>query len=111
MERLEKKRFIYEFGKFLLDPHEKILLADGVPIHLPAKEFETLLLLVENNGRALTKSEMIAALWPDTFVEESNLAKQISKLRKIFNTNGDRFIETLPKHGYRFSADLGRTRH
>jgi Tol biopolymer transport system component/DNA-binding winged helix-turn-helix (wHTH) protein len=106
MEVSGNKRFVYEFGRFVLDPNEKTLFADGVPVHLPAKEFETLLLLVENNGRALSKDEMIAAVWHDSFVEETNLAKQISKLRKIFNTNGDRFIETLPKHGYRFTADL-----
>ncbi len=106
METAENKRFVYEFGKFLLDPQEKTLFSDGVPLHLPAKEFETLLLLVENNGRALSKDEMIAAVWQDAFVEEGNLAKQISKLRKIVNTNGNQFIQTLPKHGYRFSADL-----
>lgn len=109
MQTADNKRFVYEFGKFLLDPKEKTLFSDGMPVSLPAKEFETLLLLVENNGRALSKVQMMAAVWEDAFVEEGNLAKQISKLRKIFNSNGDRFIETLPKHGYRFSADLRRT--
>ena len=106
MESAENKRFVYEFGRFVLDPSEKTLLVDGVPIHLPAKEFETLLLLVENNGKALSKEQMINAVWQDAFVEESNLAKQVSKLRKLLNNSGDAFIETLPKHGYRFSADL-----
>ena len=55
METVENKGVIYEFGKFILDPHERILLVDGDPIHLPAKEFDTLLFLVENNGRALSK--------------------------------------------------------
>ncbi len=100
------QKFVYEFGKFALDPQEKTLFANGVPLHLPAKEFETLLLLVENNGRALSKEEMITAVWQDAFVEEGNLAKKISRLRKILNTNGDKLIETLPKHGYRFSADV-----
>lgn len=104
METAKNKRCVYEFGKFLLDPNEKTLFSDGLVRHLPAKEFETLLLLVENNGRALSKEEMIAVLWQDSFVEEGNLAKQISRLRKIFND--DAFIETIPKHGYRFSADL-----
>lgn len=84
------------------------MFSDGVPLHLAAKEFETLLLLVENNGRALSKEEMMAAVWQDAFVEESNLAKQISRLRKIFNSNGEKFIETLPKHGYRFSAEVNQ---
>ncbi|HEY7180373.1 MAG TPA: FlgO family outer membrane protein, partial [Blastocatellia bacterium] len=96
----------YEFGKFVLDPEGKTLFSGGKPIHLPAKEFETLLLLVENNHKALSKDEMMEAIWHDSFVEESNLAKQISRLRKILNTDGEQFIETLPKHGYRFSADL-----
>ncbi len=75
-------------------------------MHLPAKEFETLLLLVENNGKALSKEKMMSTVWQDAFVEEGNLAKQVSKLRKILNANGEQFIETIPKHGYRFSADL-----
>jgi hypothetical protein len=81
MESSENKRFVYEFGRFVLDPREKTLLIDGEAVHLPAKEFETLLLLVENNGRALSKEQMMSALWHDAFVEESNLAKQVSKLR------------------------------
>src|SRR5215470_16197289 len=109
MEKVENKEFVYEFGKFVLDPKGKTLFSDGKPIHLPAKEFETLLLLVENNHKALSKEEMIGALWRDSFVEESNLAKQISRLRKILNSDGEQFIETLPKHGYRFSADLRLT--
>ena len=106
MEKTGNKGFVYEFGKFVLDPEGKTLFSGGKPIHLPAKEFETLLLLVENNHKALSKDEMIEAIWHESFVEESNLAKQISRLRKILNTDGEQFIETLPKHGYRFSADL-----
>jgi TolB-like protein/DNA-binding winged helix-turn-helix (wHTH) protein/Tfp pilus assembly protein PilF len=106
MESSENKRFVYEFGRFVLDPNEKTLLVDGDAVRLPAKEFETLLLLVENNGRALSKEQMMSAVWQDAFVEESNLAKQVSKLRKLLNGTGEQFIETLPKHGYRFSADL-----
>lgn len=110
METLESKRFVYEFGEFVLDPDEKTLFVGGAPVHLPAKEFETLLLLLEHNGHALTKEEMMSALWQDAFVEESNLAKQISRLRKVINTSGEEYIETLPKHGYRFKADLRRTK-
>ena len=109
MEIDRSQRVIYEFGKFVLDPEGKALFANGQAIHLPAKEFDTLLLLVEHNGRAMSKEEMMSAIWQDAFVEESNLAKQISRLRKILNSNGQEFIETIPKHGYRFSADLRRT--
>jgi DNA-binding winged helix-turn-helix (wHTH) protein/TolB-like protein len=111
MEVSASKRFTYRFGKFVLDPREKTLFADGRPLHLPAKEFETLLLLVENSGKALTKEEIMSAVWRDAFVEEGNLAKQISRLRKILNAGGgggERFIETLPKHGYRFSAEVSQ---
>lgn len=109
VEVIGNKCVVYEFGKFVLDPRERTLLADGIAIHLRAKEFDTLLLLVEHNGHLLTKEQMMAALWQDSFVEESNLARQISQLRKIFNTDEEQFIETLPKHGYRFTAELRRT--
>lgn len=89
----------------MLDPKEKTLLVDGQPVHLPEKEFETLRLLVENNGRALSKEEMLRTIWPGTFVEENNLAKYVSRLRKLLNS-GDIKIETMPKHGYRFSAEV-----
>ncbi|HVF46994.1 MAG TPA: winged helix-turn-helix domain-containing protein [Pyrinomonadaceae bacterium] len=101
------QRIIYQFGRFLLDPQEKTLLVDGQPLHLPAKEFATLLLLVENNGRALSKEQMLQTLWPGTHVEENNLAKYVSRLRKLLNS-GEITIETLPKHGYRFSAEVSQ---
>lgn len=106
MESAENKEFIYEFGQFVLDPHERVLLAGGKPVHLTDKVFDTLLFLIKNNGRRLTKEEMMAAIWEDAFVEEGNLAKNISRLRKILNTDGASLIETLPKHGYRFLADV-----
>lgn len=105
-EAAENKRFTYEFGKFVLDPRERVLLSDGKSVHLSAKVFDTLLLLIENNGRLLTKDEMMTTLWEESFVEESNLAKNISRLRKILNTDGTELIETLPKRGYRFSAQV-----
>ncbi len=108
METAGNKRFVYQFGKFAIDPQEKTLFVEGAPVHLPAKEFETLLLLVENNGKALTKEEMMQAIWQDAFVEETNLVKQISRLRKLLNVNGEKLIETLPKHGYRFTADVSQ---
>ena len=106
MEVSDPKRVTYEFGEFALDPEEKTLFVNGEPVHLSVKEFNTLLFFVRNNGRALTKEEMMSAIWEDTVVEEGNLAKQISRLRKVFSSNGAQFIETLPKHGYRFTADL-----
>ena len=110
MEGTDDKGVIYEFEGFVLDPKERTLTVNGAPIHLPAKEFDTLLYLVENSGRALTKDELISAVWRDTFVEEVNLAKQISRLRKVLNSRGAELIETIPKHGYRFKATDLRVR-
>lgn len=106
METVANKRFVYEFGEFVLDPQERTLLSNGTPVRLPAKEFETLLMLVENNGRVVPKEEMMTALWHDTFVEDNNIAKYISRLRKVINSDENKYIETLPKHGYRFSAEV-----
>ena len=72
----------------------------------PAKEFDTLVYFVENRGRTLTKDEMMSAIWDDTFVEESNLAQYVSRLRKILDTHGQKYIQTLPKKGYCFDADV-----
>jgi DNA-binding winged helix-turn-helix (wHTH) protein len=102
----ENQRVIYEFGRFVLDPDENTLLTDGQPIHLPSKEFDVLRLLVENNGRVVTKEEMMEKIWPDTFVEENNLAKYVSRLRRLLSAGSEITIETLPKHGYRFSANV-----
>ena len=106
METPDNKGFIYEFDKFVLDPRERLLLADGKPVHLTDKVFDTLVVLIENNDRLVTKDEMMAAIWDESFVEESNLAKNISRLRRILNTDGTQLIETLPKRGYRFRADV-----
>jgi TolB-like protein/DNA-binding winged helix-turn-helix (wHTH) protein/Tfp pilus assembly protein PilF len=106
METAENKGVVYEFGQFVLDPTDRTLYSGGIPIHLPAKEFDTLLFLVEHNGKALTKEELMSAVWDEAFVEEGNLAKQISRLRKLLETNGSKYIETIPKHGYRFNADV-----
>src|SRR5687768_3909632 len=102
----ENKGLIYEFGRFVLCPHERVLLADGEPVHLTDKVFDTLLVLIQNNGRLLTKDEMMASIWEETFVEESNLAKNVSRLRKILNTGDAQMIETMPRRGYRFRADV-----
>lgn len=97
---------IYQFGKFVLNVQEHLLTADGEAVHLPTKEFETLQMLVENNGKILSKDEMMATIWKDTFVEESNLAQYVSRLRKVLNTDGNQYIKTISKKGYRFSADV-----
>ena len=73
---------VYEFGPFLLDTDQRILLRDEQIVPLTPKSFETLLVLVESSGRVLDKEELLRRVWPNTFVEEVNLAKNISILRK-----------------------------
>lgn len=98
----------YEFGEFRLDVANRLLWRGEKQISLTLKEFDVLLVLVENAGRVLSKDELLEAVWKDAFVEEATLARNISWLRKKLE-NGDagnqtKFIETLPKRGYRFSA-------
>ena len=83
-----------------------MLTRDDQPVALAPKPFELLLLLVRHPGRAFSKQELMAALWPETFVEEANLSFQVSTLRKALGDGSSRWIETLPKHGYRFAADV-----
>jgi Tol biopolymer transport system component/DNA-binding winged helix-turn-helix (wHTH) protein len=99
---------VFEFGRFRLDGRERVLLCDRQPLPLPPKAFDTLLLLVSNHGRALDKEDMMRQLWPDTFVEEVNLAQQVSLLRKTLGENrGEpQYIETVPRRGYRFIANV-----
>ncbi len=99
---------LYEFGPFRLDAAEHLLLRDGEAVPLTPKAFDLLLALVERHGHLLEKDELLKKVWPDTFVEEANLASNISQLRKTLGDgeNGQRFIETAPKRGYRFVASV-----
>jgi len=101
---------IYAFGDFRLDTAERQLVRQGQEIPLPPKVFDTLVLLVRNSGHLLEKERMMRELWPDTFVEETNLSVNISALRKALGElDGQHFIDTVPKRGYRFSADVTQT--
>ena len=71
------ERDLYEFGPFSLDPAERVISRDGIPLPLTPKVFDTLVCLVRNRGRLLTKDELLKEIWPDTFVEEVNLAVNI----------------------------------
>jgi eukaryotic-like serine/threonine-protein kinase len=97
----------YDFGSFHLEPDERVLLHAGQPVPLTPKVFETLLALVERRGHIVTKEELMRRVWPDTFVEDVNLAKNVSTLRKILGVRDDgrEYIETIPKRGYRFVAE------
>ncbi|HEU0177784.1 MAG TPA: tetratricopeptide repeat protein [Blastocatellia bacterium] len=101
-------KHIYEFGPFHLDAAEHLLLRDGEAVPLTPKAFDLLLALVERHGHLQEKEELLKKVWPDTFVEEANLASNISLLRKAMGDgeNGHRYIETAPKRGYRFVASV-----
>lgn len=101
---------LYEFGPFQLDPPERQLLCDGQRIALSPKAFDLLLALVDRSGHLIQKEELLKLVWPDSFVEEGNLAVTISLLRKALNDDRGqhRYIETVSKKGYRFVADVKR---
>lgn len=98
----------YEFGQFRVDTAERLLLRAGHPVPLTPKAFDLLVHLVERHGRLVTKQELMAALWPDTFVEEANLTYTVSALRKALGDghDGEQFIQTVPRRGYRFVAPV-----
>ena len=100
---------LYEFGPCRLDAGQRVLTREHRRVPLPPKTFDLLLMLVRSPGRAFSKPELMTALWPDTFVEEANLSFQISTLRKALGEKGAEWIETVPKHGYRFAADVVAT--
>ena len=101
---------VYEFGDFRLDTRERAIESAGRPLSIAPKALDLLIVLVENCGRIVDKQELMKKVWPDTFVEDNNLAFNISVLRKLFGESGasPRFIETIPKRGYRFIADVVR---
>ena len=102
----------YECGSFRLEPAEQRLTRDGNPVSLPPKAFDLLVFLVRNQGRLVTKDQIMDAVWPDSFVEEGNLTVSISVLRKVLREKeGDLcYIETVPKKGYRFAASVKEVR-
>jgi TolB-like protein/DNA-binding winged helix-turn-helix (wHTH) protein/Tfp pilus assembly protein PilF len=104
---LPTKRF-YRFGSFRLDPDTRVLLRDGDVVRLPPKAIDTLLVLLQSAGQPVGKEALIQAVWPDTFVEENNLAHHVSVLRgTLGNGEGGRaYIETIPKRGYRFVGEV-----
>jgi len=103
-----ENKHLYEFGAFRLDTTERVLARNGERISLAPKAFDTLFILVLHSGHVLTKDALIKALWPDSFVEENNLTQQISLLRRALGegTDGQTYIETVPKLGYRFIPDV-----
>ena len=100
-------RGTYRFGPFYLDVRERRLSRGDEVIPLRLKVFDTLLVLVENAGRLVTKQELLDTVWPETTVEENNLNHNVSVLRKALGekATGQQYIETVPRVGYRFAED------
>lgn len=104
----ELGKHFYDFGPFRVDPSERVLLRGYEVVPLTPKAFEMLLVLLESSGHVLTKEELMKRVWPDTIVEEANLSHNIYKLREALGEgrNGEKYIETLPRRGYRFVAKV-----
>jgi DNA-binding winged helix-turn-helix (wHTH) protein/Tol biopolymer transport system component len=103
----KENRHFYEFGSFRIDTANRQLMRDGEVVPLKAKAVDTLLFLIDNRGDVVEKDELMKTLWPDSFVEESNLTQNIYTLRKALG-DGD-YIETIPRRGYRFVADVRKS--
>lgn len=99
---------VYEFGEFCFDPAQRLLFRDGRIVPLLPKVADTLEVLLVHHGAVVDKAELMRLVWPDTNVEESGLARNISLLRKALgdDADSDRFIETIPRRGYRFAAQV-----
>src|ERR1700722_16641608 len=92
----------WEFGSFRLDATQRLLFRNGELVPLSRKAIEVLAFLIEHHGQLVEKEELMRQVWPDSFVEESNLAVHISQLRKALGEQRDPRIDTIPRRGYRF---------
>jgi len=101
----------YLFDSFRVDVTERLLFKENREVSLTPKVFDTLLVLLENSSHVMTKKELMQQVWPDSFVEENNLAQNISILRKALGKTheGEDYIQTVPKRGYRFVGDVRAT--
>ncbi len=104
-------KLIYEFGPFRLIPTERQFLRDDQPVTLTPKTFDLLVVLVESSGHLIKKEELLKRIWPDSFVEEANLSVNMSALRRALGEGPEdhQYVETVPRHGYRFVADVRET--
>jgi DNA-binding winged helix-turn-helix (wHTH) protein/Tol biopolymer transport system component len=98
----------YRFGKFAVDADQKVLFHEDQPLRVTPKVFDTLLILLESHHRIVEKEELMRRLWPDVFVEETNLTFNIQQLRKALGDSAQQpiYIETVPRRGYRFIATV-----
>ncbi len=100
----------YRFGDYRIETNERLLKRLGLIVPLPPKALDLLFVLLENNGCVVTKEKLMSRVWADSFVEEANLSRNVFLLRKILGDgNGEKFIQTIPKRGYRFAAEVAET--
>ena len=98
---------LYTFGEFSVDPQNRLLLKGEAPTALTPKAFEVLLLLIQHGGEVVSKDELMQTVWPNSFVEESNLTQTVFMLRKVLGeTSSHRYILTIQGRGYRFAPDV-----
>ena len=103
----QKIKELYEFGPFRVDPDKQTLLRDGEPVALTPKSLQLLLVLLRRHNEIVTKDELLKTVWPDTFVEETNLTRNVFSLRKALGeTEQNRYIITVPGQGYRLAEDV-----
>src|ERR1700749_1013646 len=102
-----KAKQLYEFGPFRVDPEKELLFRDDETISLAPKVFQVLLVLISRKKEVVTKDDLLRSVWPDTFVEEANLSRNIFLLRKALGESPQdhQFIVTVPGRGYRFAED------
>src|SRR4051812_40231122 len=98
----------YDFGPYRVDANERLLRCGDQVVPITPKAFEMLLVLLKDSGHVITKDELMKRVWPDTVVEEANLSHNIYKLREALGEgrNGEKYIETVPRRGYRFVAKV-----
>lgn len=101
---------LLEFDVYCIDVGQRVLLSHGTPIPLSPKVFDTLLALAEEPGRVLEKGYLLKKIWPETFVEEGSLARNVSTLRRVLGKSPEdqEYIQTIPKRGYRFKGGVRR---
>ena len=101
-------KHFYDFENFRIDPDERVLFCEGKPLPLTPKAFQMLLILVQNRGHVVDKEKLMDEIWADSCVEEGSLSVNARRLRMALNDDASRpkFIETIPRRGYRFIADV-----
>jgi DNA-binding winged helix-turn-helix (wHTH) protein/tetratricopeptide (TPR) repeat protein len=104
----QRLKELYEFGPFRVDPEKEVLLRAGQPVPLTPKTFQVLLVLVRHHKEVVTKDDLMKSVWPDTFVEEANLSRNVFMLRKALGESPQdhQYILTVPGRGYRFAGNV-----